>query len=454
MSAPRRWFGLLRGVAGLAPVALLLAAAAPVDAGLFNPQSFTLKNGLEVVVISDHRAPLVTHMVWYKVGAADEPPGKSGIAHFLEHLMFKGTSEVPAGEFSTLVARYGGRENAFTTQDYTGYFQTVAVDQLEMVMRLEADRMVNLTLTDEQVATERDVILEERRARTDNVPEALWGEQMSAALFLAHPYGVPVIGWEHEIRTLDRDDALAFYRAHYAPNNAILVVAGDITANAVRGLSEATYGAIAARPIAARGRPQEPPHRAARRVEYRDERVARPSWRRRYVAPSRNRGETEHALPLMLLSDILGGGTTSRLYRALVVEGQVATHAGSYYGGGALDLDSFALYAIPPAVGDVAAMETAVDSVIAALLDEGVDAEELERAKTVALAGAIYARDDVQGAARIFGRGLATGQTPQEIETWPERVAAVTVEQVNAAARYVFDASRSVTGVLLPPEPG
>ena len=431
-----------------------LAAAAPAAAGLFNPQAFTLANGLEVVVISDHRAPLVTHMVWYKAGAADEPLGKSGIAHFLEHLMFKGTHEVPAGQFSTVVARHGGRENAFTAQDYTGYFQTVAVDQLEMVMRLEADRMVNLTLTDEQVATEREVILEERRSRTDNVPEALWGEQMSAALFLAHPYGIPVIGWQHEMRALNRDDALRFYRDHYAPNNAILVVAGDVTAEAVRTLAEATYGAIPARQIEARQRPQDPPHRAARRVEYRDERVARPSWRRRYVAPSRNRGDTEHALPLMLLSDILGGGATSRLYRTLVVDAQVATHAGSYYGGGALDLDSFSLYAIPPGASDVAAMETAIDEVIAELLAEGVSAEELELAKTVALASAIYARDDVQGAARIFGRGLATGRTPQEIESWPERISAVTVEEVNAAARSVLQRSRSVTGVLLPAEPG
>ncbi len=434
--------------------ALALSAATPLEAGLFNPQAFTLENGMEVVVISDHRAPLVTHMVWYKAGAADEPPGKSGIAHFLEHLMFKGTADVPTGEFSTAVARHGGRENAFTTQDYTGYFQTVALDQLEMVMRLEADRMVNLTLTDEQVATEREVILEERRSRTDNVPEALWGEQISAALFMAHPYGVPVIGWEHEMRALDRDDALRFYRAHYAPNNAILVVAGDVTAEAVRRLAEATYGAIPVRSIEARQRPQEPPHRAARRVEYRDERVARPSWRRRYVAPSRNRGDTQHALPLMLLSDILGGGTTSRLYRALVVEAKVAAHAGSYYGGGALDLDSFSLYAIPSAATDVAALEIAIDEVVAALLDEGVDAEELERAKTVAVAGAIYARDDVQGAARIFGRGLATGRTPQEIESWPEQISAVTVEQVNAAARSVLEPSRSVTGVLLPAEPG
>ena len=445
-------FALLR--AGLVPLALVLAAAAPADAGLFNPHTFTLENGMEVVVITDGRAPLVTHMVWYKAGAADEPPGKSGIAHFLEHLMFKGTREVPAGEFSTIVARHGGRENAFTTQDYTGYFQTVAVDQLEMVMRLEADRMTNLTLTEEQVDTERDVILEERRSRTENVPESLLGEQMSAALFLAHPYGVPVIGWEHEMRTLGRDDALRFYRAHYAPNNAILIVAGDVTVETVRTLAEATYGVVPARELARRLRPQEPPQRAARRVEYRDERVARPSWRRRYIAPSRNRGASEHALPLTLLSDILGGGVTSRLYRALVVDRRVAAHAGSYYGGSALDLDSFSLYAVPPAEGDLAAMETAVDEVIATLLDEGVNAEELERAKTVAVAGAIYARDNVQGAARIFGRALATGVTAQEIESWPERISAVTVEQVNAAARFVFDPAGSVTGVLLPAEPG
>ena len=228
---------ILRASAPALVGALLVAGApAPAGAGLFNPISFTLENGLEVVVIEDHRAPVVTHMVWYRVGAADEEPGKSGLAHFLEHLMFKGTDEVAAGEFSRLIARNGGRDNAFTSQDYTGYYQSMARDKLELVMRLEADRMVNLKLDEKDVQTEREVVLEERRQRTDNEPGAQLGEAASAAQYLAHPYGIPVIGWEHEIRGLTRAAALAFYQRYYAPNNAILIVAGDVSADAVRRL--------------------------------------------------------------------------------------------------------------------------------------------------------------------------------------------------------------------------
>src|SRR6202041_1036995 len=232
------------------------------------PATFTLGNGLQVVVIPDHRTPVVTQMIWYKVGSADETPGKSGLAHFLEHLMFKGTSKHPAGEFSQTVLRVGGNESAFTSTDYTGYFQRVPREQLQKMMEFEADRMIGLILKDENVLPERDVVLEEYNMRGANNPEARLTEQIMAALYLNPPYGRPAIGWHHEIEKLDREDALAFYRRFYAPNNATLVIAGDVDAKDVRPLVDATFGKVAPQPAipAQRIRPQEPEPVAPRTV--------------------------------------------------------------------------------------------------------------------------------------------------------------------------------------------
>ncbi len=445
MPVPVRWFLLL-----IAATLVLAPLAPAARAGLFNPESFTLDNGMQVVVVSDHRAPVVTHMVWYKVGAADDPPAKSGIAHFLEHLMFKGTPTVPPGEFSKIVARNGGRDNAFTSHDYTAYFQNVAVGKLELVMRLDADRMANLVLSDEVVDRERAVVIEERRSRTDNEPASIFSEQLGAAQFMAHPSGIPVIGWEHEIRTLVKEDALAFYRRHYVPNNAILIVAGDVTAAQVRPLAERYYGAVPAGEAPPRLRPQEPPQRAARRLEMRDPRVRQPSWRRSYLAPSRVSGERQHALPLQVMVEILGGGTTSRLYQSLVVGKKVAASASAFYSSRSIDLTRFWVAATPVPGGDSATVEAAADEVIDKLVGEGVSEEELTRAKTGMRAAAVYARDSLRTAARIFGAALAIGLTVDDVESWTERVEAITVEQVNAAARYLFNKERSVTGVLLP----
>src|SRR5687767_14633984 len=221
---------------------------------------FKLSNGMEVVVIPDHRAPVVTHMVWYKVGAADEPPGVSGIAHFLEHLMFKSTEKIGTGEFSKIISRLGGQDNAFTGNDITAYFQRVSKDRLKTVMEMEADRMVNLRLEEKEVLTERQVILEERRSRVENSPSAILDEQMNAALYMSHPYGIPVIGWEHEMAKLSPADAMAFYKRFYAPNNAILVVTGDVTADEVKALAEETYGKIPSnKQVTWLPRRQEPP---------------------------------------------------------------------------------------------------------------------------------------------------------------------------------------------------
>src|ERR671929_832915 len=210
-----------------------------------NLSSFTLDNGLDVIVVPDHRAPVVTHMIWYRNGSADDPIGQSGIAHFLEHLMFKGTEKHPAGEFSQVVSALGGQENAFTSFDYTAYFQRVAREHLKTMMEFEADRMTGLVLDDAVVAPERDVVLEERRMRVETDPAAQLSEAMATALFVHHPYGNPIIGWMHEIETLDREHALAYYRRFYTPENAILVVAGDVVEEEVRRLADRTYGRVA-----------------------------------------------------------------------------------------------------------------------------------------------------------------------------------------------------------------
>ena len=419
-------------------------------AAIFNPETFTLDNGLQVVVVPNHRAPVIVHMSWYRVGAADEPRGLSGVAHFLEHLMFKGTPRYPDGQFSEIVARNGGTENAFTGSDYTGYYQKVAKKHLALVMELEADRMVNLVLGEDEVASERDVVLEERRTRVDNEPAAQLAEELNAVQFLVHPYGTPIIGWESEIRELDREDALTWYNRFYAPNNAIVIVSGDATAAEIRPLAEKYYGVIPARPLPPRVRPQEPPRRTDSRVEMRDERVRQPTWRRSFVAPSRSAGATEHAYPLEILSEILGGGPTSRLYRSLVVDQRIAVAAGTHYDQTSFDPSTFSVYAAPAPGVEVARVEAAIDAELAVLLAEGVDDEEVSRVKKRLLADAVYARDNLFVAARVFGNALTVGLSVDDVESWPDSIKSVTTEQVHAAARAVLDSTGSVVGVLLP----
>jgi len=444
---PSRLFHHLVLAAGLLAA---LASARPAAAQVFNPETFTLTNGLQVVVISNHRSPIVTQMVWYKTGAADETWGKSGIAHFLEHLMFRGTREVAPGEFSKIVARNGGRDNAFTSYDYTAYFQNVSRDRLELVMKMEADRMAGLTLTDEVVNPERDVILEERRQVVENRPSSLLREQMGAALFLNHPYHRPIIGWEHEMRALTREDAIAWYEKYYNPSNAILIVAGDITVAELKPLAEKYYGPIPGRVLPQRVRPEEPPPRVARRIELKDQRVAQPSISRNYLAPSYRAGAKEHAYALQVLAELLGGATTSRLNRTLVLEQEVATNAGAWYDPQAFDLGTFGLSASARSGVDIAKVEAALDAQIQKLLTEGASEDEVERAKSRMRASAIYARDSLSTGARVIGAALTTGQTIEDVEAWPQRIGAVTAAQVNAAARAVLQPERSVTGLLLP----
>jgi zinc protease len=414
------------------------------------PATFTLANGLQVIVIPDHRTPVVTEMIWYKVGSADETPGKSGLAHFLEHLMFKGTSNHPAGEFSKTVIRLGGNENAFTSTDYTGYFQRVPRDQLATMMGFEADRMTGLTLKNEEVLPERDVVLEEYNMRVANSPDARLTEQIMAALYLNHPYGRPVIGWHQEIEQLNREDALAFYKRFYAPNNATLVIAGDVTVEDVRPMVEKTFGPIAAQPEipAKRVRPQEPTPVSPRTVTLADPRVEQSSVRRYYLVPSAT-GNAADSDALDVLAQVLGGGNNSLLYRALVVDKPLAVGASAWYQGAAVDATQFGISASPSPGVDFAQVEAAIDAVLAEVAQNGVSAETLERAKTQLIAEAVYAQDSQSTLARWFGAAITVGLTIDDVVDWPRRVRAVTATQVRDAARTWLDKKRSVTGYLI-----
>ena len=416
--------------------------------------SFQLENGLDVVVIEDHRAPVVTHMVWYRAGAADEVAGKSGIAHFLEHLMFKGTDEIGPGELSTIVEAQGGNDNAFTTWDYTAYFQHVAADRLDLMMKLEADRMRDLRLAEADVKTELQVILEERNQRTDSDPAALLSEQMNAAQFQNLRYGVPIIGWRHEMETLNRNDALAWYSRYYAPNNAILIVAGDVLPDDVRKMAEAHYGPL--KPtigLMPRVRPAEPPQLSERRLTLTDERVSQPYVSRTYLAPERNSGDQKKAATLAILAQLLGGsGTTSVLARALQFDTQTAVYSSAYYDGTSIDSATFGLAVVPAAGVSLQDAETAMDGVIAKFLKDGVEPAAFARIKTQIAAADIYARDDVDGLARKYGEALAIGLTIKDVQDWPGVLDAVTPEEVMAAANEVFDKRQAVTGWLMKDE--
>ncbi len=439
-------FSRIALIAGLVVMALPAVATGIDDA----VTDFTLDNGMQVVVIEDHRAPVVQQMVWYKAGSADEPRGASGIAHFLEHLMFKGTDTMAPGELSATVAANGGQDNAFTTYDYTAYYQRVAADRLELMMKMEADRMVNLRLTEKDIETERNVVLEERNQRTENNPRALFREQMNAVQYYNHRYGVPVIGWKHEVEALDLDDALSFYRTYYAPNDAILVVSGDVDPQEVRALAEKYYGAIPANPdLPERVRAQEPPQRAARRLVFRDPRVAQPYVSRSYLAPERDPGAQEKAAALYLLSELLGGGSTSYLTDRLQFRDKLAVYTGAFYSGTSLDDTTFDFVIVPREGVSLQEAEAALDKALADFMREGVDQEMLDRIKLQLRAARIYALDNVDGIASRYGRALSIGLTVEDVKAWPEILQSVTAEQIMAAAREVLRPEVSVTGWLM-----
>ncbi|OQM75885.1 M16 family metallopeptidase [Manganibacter manganicus] len=412
---------------------------------------FTLENGMQVVVIPSHRAPIVTQMVWYKVGSADEPPGKSGIAHFFEHLMFKATTNHPEGAFDRAVAAIGGHDNAFTSYDYTCFHETIPPGSLGEMMAFEADRMRNLVLSDQLVETERDVVMEERRARVDNNPSAILDEEVNATLYQNEPYRIPVIGWMQEIQQLNRQEARAFYDRYYVPNNAVLVVAGDVDPEKVKALAKQTFGKLARGPeLPPRARPVEPEQNTRRTVTLRDARVSLPSFSTRWVVPSYHTAKPGEAEALDLLAEILGGGTRSRLYQELVVKQGIASNVGASFMGRMFDGTSFSVYAAPRGNAKLADVEAAVEAQVARIVKDGVTDTELEKAKDRFVRSMIFARDRQSGMANIYGMTLTTGGTVADVATWPDRIRKVTAEDIKVVAARYLDMDRATTGYLLP----
>ena len=433
-------------------VLITLLSASSLHASAIYSEHFVLPNGLEVVVIPNHRVPAVSHMLWYKVGAIDEPTGKSGIAHFLEHLMFKGTKTSKPGDFSAKIAKNGGNDNAFTSFDFTAYFQNIAVDKLPLVMGMEANRMQNLIFDNEEILKERDVIIEERSMRVDNKPASVLAEQMRAALYLHHPYGTPLIGWRHEIEALTKEDAERFYRKYYAPNNAVLIVAGDITAKKLKPLAEKYYGVLPRGESLERLVLQDPEPVAERRIILRDGRVKKPEITRYYLAPTQTAGQTQHAYALTVLAHIMGGTDTSRLYQALVVDKSLAASAYSYYDDLGLYKGIFAVKIVPNDSKEIDEAEEAADAVLAEIVAQGVTDEELQRAKDMLKAESIYARDGFRTLAYAFGQALTVGMPMEYVTNWDREIENVSKDDILAAAQYILKKERSVIGILLPKE--
>lgn len=429
---------------GAAFLGLVLAVPALAD----DVTTFRLANGMNAIVIEDHRAPAVTHMVWYRAGSADEVRGKSGLAHYLEHLMFKGTPSVPDGQFSKTITANGGYDNAFTSSDQTVYFQRLAADRLEIAMRMEADRMRNLVLSEEDAATELQVILEERSQRVDSSPQALFREQLDAAQYLNHPYGTPTIGWRSEMEALTRQDALDWYNRYYAPNNATLIVAGDVDPDQVRKLAETYYGPLAPSPgIAPRVRPAEPPQLAERRLSFTSPNISQPYVVRSYLAPERDPGAQKDAAALTFLAALLGGDPqTSVLSRALVFDRKVAVSAGADYDGTSYDDTTFSLFIAPVPGTSLKDAEAALDQAVADFLTKGIDPAQFERLRTQIRAGLVYQKDDVGDLANMYGNAITSGLDVADVEAWPAILQSVGMDDVMTAARKVLDRKNSVTG--------
>ena len=432
-------------------IILLMHSSGDAFAKGFGAKGFTLGNGMQVVVIPNTKVSAVSHMVWYKIGAVDEPLGKSGIAHFLEHLMFKGTPRYGKGEFSKTVAKSGGNDNAFTGYDYTAYFQNISRDKLELVMDMESDRMENLIIEEKEVLTERDVVLEERSSRVDNKPSSVIREQMRAALYRNHPYGTPLIGWRHEIASLTLKDAKDWYDKYYAPNNAILVVSGDITEKELRPLAEKHYGKIKIKETPMRVMVTEPMDNfSAIKISHTDDKVTRPEWSKYYLAPSQNTDKKEHTYPLVLLSYILAESDTSRLYQNLVVEKQIAASVSSYYNDLQLGESFFGIYATPSDKSSLKEVEKEIEEQIKSIQEKGVSEEELKRAKKALIAETIYAREDLKTLAYLYGQVMASGLGMEFVDNWEGNINKVSVKQVQQAAKEVFQTEKSVTGYLKP----
>lgn len=443
------WSTVTVSMLALAILLCCASASRATVAQLGDVSSFSLDNGLNVVVIADHRLPVVTHMVWYRVGSADEVQGSSGLAHYVEHLMFKSCNASKTESFSQIISRLGGLDNAFTNHDTTHYFQRVPKDRLRDVMALEAQRMARLDVTEAEARAERQVVAEERRSNVESDPVKILNEQMLALLHHNHRYGVPAVGWSHEIETLTLEQALTFHRRHYGPNNTTVVVAGDITVDEVRKLAVETYGKVARNDeIVATARAHEPEPRVARRLHLDDRRAARPALFRYYLTPSYATANGLEAESIDLLMRIVGGGETSRLAQALVSESKVASITGATYFGDTRDDGRIAVFAITGADNDLGKLEAALDKVLADVAKNGVTADELQHAKLAVETSTVFESDNQKQLAERYGEALSLGLTVDDVKDVPSRIASVTVADVNKVAGKYLTLRRSVTGLM------
>ncbi len=411
-----------------------------------------LTNGLKVVVKEDHRAPVVVQQIWYKAGSMDERSGATGIAHLLEHLMFKGTKKVPMGEFSKRIAAAGGRENAFTSYDYTAYFQQLHKSKLPLAMELEADRMHNLNLTAAEFAKEIKVVMEERRWRTDDEAHALLQEKMMATIYQEHPYQHPVIGWMSDLESLTVDDAKAWYGHWYTPNNATLVIAGDVKADEVFKLAQRYYGAIPRRALAVRRNFTEPAQVGIKRMVVKAP-AELPHLVMSYHAPTlQNTAQDWKPYALEILAGVLDGNESARLNKHLVREQQVASGTGAGYESAARGPSLFTLEATPSETKTVSDVEAALRQEIAQLVKEGVSEEELKRVKAQVMAGEVYKRDSVFYQAMQIGQMESIGLGHRAIPVMLEKLQTVTAEQVRQVAEE-FLRDDNVTVAVLDPQP-
>ncbi len=437
----------------LAILLILFSFIPSAHAKVFNAETATLKNGLQIVVVPNHRAPLVHHMLWYKVGSAQETAGYSGAAHFLEHLLFKGTDKIAEGEFSKRVRALGGEDNAFTSKDYTAYYQTISKDHLAMVMKMEADRMRNIDPSETAVKTERDVVLEERRQRTDNNPQAQFYEQLQSAIYPNHPYGVPTIGWMNEVQGLQRENALEFYNKWYYPNNAILVISGDVTLGDVLPIAKKTYGKIKpSKYLPERNFPTLPEFNGETRIVFKSEQVKEPLFAKGTRTPSFT-GDRQTALALQIIVEALGGGPTTPLYKELVVNQKKAINVSLSYNAEALDVAALWVGATPAQGTSLEDLEKAINDFMMSILETGISEQQIQDAKKRLKNAAVFARDSLATPANIIGQSLTTGLTLEEVENWPESIEGVSQQDIKNALQIAFgegSEKRSVTGYLIP----
>jgi len=434
-----------------AALSLLAFAAVPAP-GLANPFETQLANGLRVIVKEDRRAPTAVHMVWYRAGSMDEKDGTSGVAHALEHLMFKGTTNLAAGEFNKRVAEAGGRDNAFTSRDYTAYFQIVPKAALPEMMKLEADRMANLRLDAKEFSSEIKVVMEERRLRTDDDPHALVHEALNSAMFQAHPYRRPIIGWMDDLEHMTWQDARDWYRLWYTPNNAYVVVVGDVDHREVFRLAQKYYGPLKARALPQRKPQNEPEQAGMRRLSVKAP-AQLPYLAMAWKAPRlRDVQKDRDPYALDVLATVLDGHDASRFARNLVRGSRVAQSAGAGYDGTLRGEASFVLDGQPAEGKTIADLEAALRAEIKLIQDEGVSAEELTRVKTQSIAAQIYKRDSLMAQAMEIGGAEAAGESWRDIDAMLEQLKSVTAEEVQAVARKYFkDDALSIA--VLDPQP-